>query len=179
MTITHEQCYVFDQYLISFYYMLGTEAIDSVYKDKRQEMYIGSALTVGSKDLETVGIPNMSSAGLVVCVRPWDMRESLQRARAAWDLSLEKVRRCSSHRQGRGEEHLDKERQVQSTDAGTTGCAGEGSANSNAEGGTGPCRKARGSTSDGPRRSLNLSARNRQLLKGFMKCCLLSFMFYW
>lgn len=29
-----------------------------------------------------------------------------------------------------GEEHLDKERQVQSTDAGTTGCAGEGSANS-------------------------------------------------
>ena len=70
MTITHEQCYLFDQYLISFYYMLGTESIDSVYKDTRQEMYIGSALTVGSKELETAGIPNMSSAGLVACVRP-------------------------------------------------------------------------------------------------------------
>ena len=112
--------------------MLGTESI----KKKRQETYIGSALSVGSKESETVRIPNVSSAGLGVCVRPWDMRESLQRARAAWKLSLEKVRRCSSHRQGRGEEHLQKGLEVQSSDTGTAGCAGEGSVSSNAKGGT-------------------------------------------
>ena len=46
------------------------------------------------------------------------------------------MRRWSSHRQGQGEEHLEKELQVQSTDAGTAGCAGEGSVNSHVEGGT-------------------------------------------
>ena len=34
MTITHEQFYAFDQYLISFYYMLGTESIKT--KDKKR-----------------------------------------------------------------------------------------------------------------------------------------------
>ena len=46
------------------------------------------------------------------------------------------MRRWSSHGQGRGEEHLEKELQVKSTDTGTAGCAGEGSVNSNAEGST-------------------------------------------
>lgn len=156
--------------------MLGTEAIDSVYKNLKNKNVYRLYLDCRTKTWKTVGIRHRQCWPSSVCKALRHERKSPE-SKSCLRSKSRKSEEVLITQTRTGEEHLDKERQVQSTDAGTTGCAGEGSANSNA-GRLGPCGR-RGSTSDGPREGVSTYLHgNRQLLKGFMKYCLLSFMFY-